>query len=161
VPAFGKAIPHNSPQAEITSEKEAEKEATSMKHKRGKLHQRYQEIEARKNDILAIWGKSGHKVSTTAGEAGLSCSTLLGKFKQWGVKTPLQEMRARLAQHTEQLGGEMKVIVSWPPHIPKLLTVLLEIMPAPGSNNVRVDQWKLAWDAAFSLIYDSDTGDKP
>jgi hypothetical protein len=125
------------------------------------LHQRYQEIEARKNDILAIWEKSGHKVSVTAGEAGLNCSTLLGKFKQWEIKTPLQELRARLTHPTEPLGDEMKMIVSWPPHIPKLLTVLLEIMPALGSSPDKVRAWELAWDAAFSLIYDSDAGDKP
>jgi hypothetical protein len=161
VPAFGKAIPHNSPQAEITSKKEVKKEEVSMKAKKGKRYQRYREIEARKNDILAIWEESGHKVSVTAEKAGLRSSTLLGKFKQWGVKTPLQELRAGLAHPPAPLAEETKmVVVSWPP-IPKLLTVLLEIMPAPGSNHVRVDQWKLAWDAAFSLVYDSDAGDKP
>jgi len=127
-----------------------------MRAKKGKLHQRHQEIEARKEEILAIWEKSGHKVSTTAKQAGLSPSTLLGKLKQWEIKTPLQELRARQSglpdPRLRQVG---KDIVSWPPHTPELLTVLLEIMPALGSSPDKVRLWKMAWDAIFSLVYDS------
>jgi len=126
-----------------------------MKAKRGNMRQRRQEIEARKDEILAIWEKSGHKLSATAREAKLSPSTLLGKLKQWKVKTPLQEARAILSGLPAPRLGKA-TIVSWPPNIPEVLTKLLKMMPTPGSSPNGVARWKNAWDAAFSLVYDSN-----
>ena len=154
VPAFGQSSTGERPALEVPSEKEPRKETPLRKGKKGRNSQRFKDIEARKDEILAIWEKSGRKLSATAREAGLRYSTLLGKLKQWGIKTPLQELRAGRAGLPDPRLGQA-TIVSWPPHIPELLTKLLQIMPAPGSSPNSVARWKIAWDAAFSLVYDS------
>lgn len=172
VPAFGQlaALSHSSsrvnpsteragaerPPLEVPLGKQDRKETTSMRAKRGPLHQRYLEIEARKAEILAIWEKSGHHLSAAAKEARVSNSTLLGKFKQWGVKTRRQEARVTLIDRKTQ--PVIKAAsVNWPANIPELLIYILQAMPAPGSSVSVVTRWKQAFDAIFKLLYEEDT----
>jgi lambda repressor-like predicted transcriptional regulator len=130
--------------------------------RRGKAQPRHLKIEARKEEILAIWEKTGHKFLATARQAKVSNSELSRKFKEWGIRTPAQEAKLALLDRQKEVRAgtpdlsKPTQLVTLPAHTPELLITLLQMLPERGSGYIVVARWKNAWDAALSLMYDND-----